>query len=98
MSGEGPAFRNEDERAQHQASIVDLARGELLAPLEFKVIADLGQVWNDLCQIVDSGPTRDADLAEAVHHIHALQKMIMGQAAARAYPSTFRLLGGMIQR
>ena len=71
---------------------------ELLTPLELKVSADLGQVWNDLCQIVDGGATRDADLNEAVHHIHALQKMVMGQAAARAYPSTFRLLGGVLQR
>lgn len=71
---------------------------DALTPLELKVIEDLGNIWNDLCQVVDGGVTRDADLNEAVHHIHALQKMIMGQAAARAYPSRLRLLGGMIQQ
>jgi hypothetical protein len=34
-----------------------------------------------------------ADLAEAITHIHALQQMIMSQAAARAYPDRYRLMG-----
>lgn len=71
---------------------------ELLSPLEHKVIADLGQTWNDICQIVGGSSTRNGDLNEAVHHIHALQKMIMGQAASRAYPSSYRLLGETIQQ
>lgn len=71
---------------------------DALTPLELKVIEDLGNIWNDLCRVVGADVTRDADLNEAVHHIHALQKMIMGQAAARAYPSRLRLLGGMIQQ
>jgi len=28
-----------------------------------------------------------------VHHIHILQRMVLKQAAARAYPGRYRLLG-----
>ena len=43
--------------------------------------------------IVGDGPTQRADIAELVVHIHAIQHMVMAQAAARAYPGEFRLLG-----
>jgi len=51
------------------------------------------ELANAFGRIVGDGQTRMDDLSEAVHHIHALQHMIMSQAAARAYPSRFRLLG-----
>lgn len=70
---------------------------EALTPLELETIGRLGRCWNDICQIVDSGPTRDADLNEAVHHVHALQHMIMAQAAARMYPDRLRLLGSSLR-
>lgn len=66
---------------------------ELLTPLEQKVIEDLGNIWNDLCDIVGTELTRDSDLMEAIAHVHALQRTVMAQAAGRAYPSRFRLLG-----
>ena len=43
--------------------------------------------------VIGNGPTRAADVGEFVRHIHAIQHMIMAQAAARAYPAEFRLLG-----
>lgn len=55
------------------------------------------QLANTIGRIVSDGPTRNADLAELVHHIHAIQHTVMAQAAARAYPSTFRLLGETIR-
>lgn len=48
-----------------------------LAKLCFKIIGDPG----------------GGDTHEIVLYIHAIQRMIMSQAAARAYPETFRLLG-----
>jgi hypothetical protein len=33
------------------------------------------------------------DRREAFGHVHAIQQMIMSQAAARAYPDRYRLLG-----
>lgn len=52
-----------------------------------------GQLWNKLCKVVGDGPTRKADLGELVIHIHAIQQAVMSQAAARAHPDQFRLLG-----
>lgn len=36
---------------------------------------------------------RIGDVGEFVGHIHAIQHMILAQAAARAYPERYRLLG-----
>jgi len=61
---------------------------------ESEVIESLGAVWNTLCSdIVGHGPPREGDLQEAAFHIHALQRMVGSQAAAREYPLSFRLLG-----
>lgn len=65
----------------------------LLTDLELHVVDTLGTLWGDICSIVGDGPTREPDLAEMIHHVHALQHKVMAQAAARAYPDCFRLLG-----
>lgn len=66
---------------------------ELLTEEEQAVVNALGQCWNRICRIVGNGPTRSADLNEVVFHVHALQNFVMAQAAARAYPNTYRLAG-----
>lgn len=71
---------------------------EPLTAAEVDVVVTLGKVWNEMCTIVGHGPTRDADLNEIVAHIHALQRTVLGQAAARMYPDQFRLLGEVLQR
>lgn len=65
----------------------------MLTHQEREVVRKLGDVWNDLCQVVGDGPTRNHDLAEAVAHVHALQHFVMSNAAGRAHPGEFRLLG-----
>ncbi len=70
----------------------------MLTDLEKDVIRKAGELWGDLCSIVDQGPTRDADLAELITHIHAIQHTVMAQSAARTYPSEFRLLGSSLKR
>lgn len=35
------------------------------------------------------------DRAEVAHEIHAVQQRILAQAAARAYPNRYRLMGEM---
>lgn len=72
------------------------ARG-LLTEREQAVVTALGDTWGDLCSIVEDGPTRDADLRELVVHVHALQHAVMAQAAARAYPTTYRRLGSSLR-
>lgn len=55
-----------------------------------------GELWDRLCTIVGDGPTRDADLAELIAPIHLIQRYVGSQAAARAHPTEFRLLGEVI--
>lgn len=53
----------------------------------------LGKAAALYTQIVGHGPSRSMDLAEFHHHIHVCQQAVMSQAAARAYPHRYRLLG-----
>lgn len=69
----------------------------MLTDAERAVVRKAGDLWGDLCAVVGDGPTRDADLMELVVHIHAIQHAVMAQAAARAYPDEFRLLGSTIR-
>lgn len=61
---------------------------------ELDVIDRLGRIWNDLRRVVDNGPTRSPDLDELIGHIHALQRAVMANSAARAHPGRLRTLGG----
>jgi len=71
---------------------------DLLTDAERKAVRLAGELWGALCQVVDFGPTRDADLHELIVHVHAIQHAIMSNAAARAYPDEFRRLGSTIQQ
>jgi hypothetical protein len=52
-----------------------------------------GTLAAGMADIIGRGPSSAADFAEATMHIHAIQHMIMSQAAARAHPDLYRLLG-----
>lgn len=54
------------------------------------------ELVNTFACIVGHGPTRDHDLNEFAAHIHSIQHTIMSQAAARAHPDRFRLLGEIV--
>lgn len=69
---------------------------ELLTELEHEAIEDAGKLWNKLNTIVGNDETRSDDLAEFYTAIHAIQRGVMKQAAARAYPDKYRLLGETI--
>lgn len=73
--------------------VVADALAGLLTEEEHRAVQLSGELWGVLCRIVGDGRTRDADLGEAIVHIHALQHAVMSQAAARAYPDRYRLLG-----
>lgn len=64
-----------------------------MTPLEHKAMEQLSELWTTLCQVVDDGPSRDGDLQELIGHVHALQRAVMAQAAARDFPEKYRLLG-----
>lgn len=64
-----------------------------LTPAELALMNLFNAVMHGFGGIVGDGPTRDDDLNEVVVHVHALQAMVLSQAACRAYPGQFRLLG-----
>lgn len=67
---------------------------ELLTDKELEAIEVSCKLAHLLKEIIGDGPQESGDNAERIMHIHAIQHMIMSQAAARAYPHRFRLLGG----
>lgn len=47
-------------------------------------------------EVIDKGPTSEMDVREFASHIHVIQRTIMSQAAARAHPELYRLLGSTV--
>lgn len=69
---------------------------ELLTDHELKVMDLTTEIFNTMVQhVIARGPTHRGDVEELAFRIHAIQHMVMAQAAARAYPRRFRLLGGV---
>lgn len=66
----------------------------LLTANEHEAMALLGRFAQAWSGIVGDGATRAQDINEAIAHVHALQNMVLSQAAARAYPGRYRLAGG----
>lgn len=69
----------------------------LLTEYELDTLNVLAQLADRMRKVIigTGSPAHiEGDWAEAAAHIHALQQMVMSQAAARAYPDRFRLLGG----
>lgn len=78
------------------AAVVTDAEPAALTEAEHQVMELTSQLWSALCSVTGDGRTRAEDLHEASLHIHALQNMVLAQAAARAYPDKYRLLGHTI--
>lgn len=71
---------------------------ELLTTQELEAMDMTAQLANKIHEIIGDGPTASADWSEAAAEIHVIQHRIMAQAAARAYPERFRLMGRTIRR
>jgi chaperonin GroEL (HSP60 family) len=71
---------------------------DLLTDAEHAAMATTVTLANQLAEIIGDGTTSNGDIAEVVHHLHAIQRTILAQAAARAYPDRYRLLGRVIDR
>ena len=74
---------------------------ELLSDDELIALDLTAQLANTIRKIIANGGASDADMdrfdwAEAAAKIHDIQHMLMAQAAARAYPERFRLMGRKI--
>jgi hypothetical protein len=64
-----------------------------LTDAEHHALRVSAELWGALVVLVGDGPSREADLGELVHHLHVLQRYVLGQAGARAHPELYRLLG-----
>lgn len=70
---------------------------DLLTPVEREAMRLTTELSRLMCgQIIGYGSSRAGDVAEFVSHVHAIQQQILSQAAARAYPDEYRLLGDSI--
>lgn len=65
----------------------------LLTAEEHEAMELTVKLWEKLVKIVGQGSGRRQALGELGNALHVVQRMIGGQAAARAYPSKYRLLG-----
>lgn len=77
--------------------IAKTQESKLLTKVEIDCIVTLANIGKTIHAIIYTKDYNDAiarqDFEEAMNHIHALQQMIMAQAASRAHPELFRLLG-----
>jgi hypothetical protein len=82
-----------DPPAGHQGD----DREALLTEAEHEVVRLVGEAWTLLKErVVAHGDNYDADLAEFTTAVHHIQHAVRGQAAARAYPGRYRLLGAAV--
>lgn len=66
----------------------------LLTDAERDAVRMAGELYTHIAEhVTGDGPAWDADLAELAAAVHVIQRAVMAQAAARAYPGEFRLLG-----
>lgn len=70
---------------------------DLMTEEEHELVASLGRCAGSFRRIMHRRDSRVAiaDVGEAVDKIHQLQNMVLAQAAARAYPERYRLMGQM---
>lgn len=69
---------------------------ELLTTAELEAVDKISEAYRAVSFLMGTEASRAGDVAELVFHIHALQNMVLAQAAARAYPRRFRLLGKLL--
>lgn len=75
------------------AGCKDCDKEQLLTVEEIALIDLISDVSRSFGTVVGQGPTREHDLREMVYHVHALQNMVLAQAAARRYPHLYRKMG-----
>lgn len=64
---------------------------------EHELMAALADVHRRFTLVTADGPSHDHDLSEVVSHVHALQRMVVAQSAARAHPRLYRQMGGEVE-
>lgn len=74
------------------------AAPELLTEHEREASRQAGLLYNYIAtHVIGHGPTREHDLSELEFLVHGIQRMMLAQAAGRAYPGKYRPLGGTVR-
>lgn len=61
---------------------------------EHKAVSLAGQLYNLISQkVILGGSNHEGDVRELCAKIHDIQNMVLAQAAARAHPDLYRLMG-----
>jgi hypothetical protein len=69
-----------------------------LTEAERAAVDMLGEAWDAVVKVIAAGGNPETyDAHELVGHVHALQNAVLANAAARAYPGAYRLLGGTLR-
>lgn len=69
-----------------------------LTEVEKQALALTAELYDLIAgRIIVSGPTREQDTAELAADIHRIQARIGAQAAARAHPDLYRLMGDTLR-
>lgn len=80
------------------AQFSDIDNGPMLSDDEREALSLTAKLAQVCMKVIGKGPSAEHDWAEMAHRIHDIQHALMSNAAARAYPDTFRLLGGTLAR
>jgi hypothetical protein len=71
--------------------------GELMTEAEHTAVELAGKLWTHIVtKVIGRGHTRQADVREVTTLVHHIQRAVMAQAAARAYPDRYRRLGDVL--
>jgi hypothetical protein len=72
-----------------------LTPDDLLTADEHEAVRMAGRLYTFIAErVVADGPTKDDDLAELRAVVHVIQRAVLANAAARAFPTEIRKLGG----
>lgn len=88
-SGEPPPFQDTCGDGNPATALLTFA--------ERQAVRDAGMLYTHIAgHVVTGGPTRADDLAEFRAAVHQIQRAVLAQAAVRACPTEFRLLGTVL--
>ncbi len=71
---------------------------DLLTEQEIRLVSELGRCGGLFREVIGKGRQSANDRDEVSRHIINMQNMVLANAAARAYPTKYRLLGKDIKQ